>query len=108
MSAVLVRYVNALFDRMNIPNELAWDASLSTKVARRVKWKRWNYTSIVGVVAIAVYTGDGKEGPSRWVARVWNAIGARLKEIDLVFGRAGNCTRQNYKELKDDASCEEN
>jgi hypothetical protein len=92
----------------NIPNELAWDTSLGTKVAWRVKWQGWYDASIVGVMAVAIYTSDGEEGPSRWVSRVWNAIGARLKEIDLVLGRSGDSSREDYEKLKDNASSEEN
>lgn len=49
---------------MDLPNELAWNTSLGTKVAWRVKRQSWNSLSVIVVVAVAVYTCNGEECPS--------------------------------------------
>jgi hypothetical protein len=82
-------------------DELLRDALLGAKVPYRIKWQSWDDVSAVGVVAGRwVYAADGEEGPSRGVARVGDAVGGCLQEVESVQGRAIDSTGQDGEELE--------
>lgn len=59
-------------------------------------------------MAIAIYAANGEEGPARWVPRLGrDAIRAGLEEIDLILWRAAHCAGEDYEELENDASSEQ-
>jgi hypothetical protein len=86
-------------------NELLRHAVGGAKVARRVKRQRRNDVSAVRVEAGAgIAAADGEESPSRGVARVVDATGRGLQEVELVQRRRVDGAGQDGEELHHDSS----
>jgi len=80
-------------------DELLRNVGSRHKVARRIEWKRSLLGSAISIMATAIDTADGEEGPSRGIPGVGDASGRGLEEVKLIFGAALRCTGQNGQEL---------
>jgi hypothetical protein len=90
-------------------NEGIRDVLLSAKVPWRIKRKGGNGRAAVGIASVArVFTADGKEGPSRGVSGVRNAVCGGLEEVELVERVLVYATSQNGKELEQKTASHEN
>jgi hypothetical protein len=105
IEAVCAVYVSAkdklAQERAISPYEASRDVLLCVEVARRVKRQSRNRRSAIRVVPVTIDATDGPESPSRRVARVRNAIGRGLKEVELVLGRAVHTAGEHEKPLEE-------
>lgn len=91
----------------HIPNECVRDVVRSAEVSRRVECESGDGFSAIGIVAVGIDAAYGEEGPSRWVPGIRDIANvAGFQKVELVDWAAGHTSREDCKELQQDASGE--
>jgi hypothetical protein len=89
-------------------NKLLRNTFLCAKVPRRVEGQRWDGRPAVRIVPRRrVDPADRKEGPSRRVSRVGNAVRGRFEEVEFVQRSAVDAASEDVQELEEQSAGDE-
>lgn len=83
-------------EHLLLPSQRAWES------VRHLHW-----AAVVCIMSIRAHAADGPEGPARGVARIGNAVGVGLQEVETALDAVLDAAREDEEPFKKQTTCEE-